>query len=145
MKSKDQQLLEEAYSSINQPINEGILGAIGSVFKPFIELNRMTKEVMARGTKFQTDLAALKNSGEGNQSEKNKVINQYLQEVTSIIDSADVDFDMSTAFETKLFSTIFRQLQQSLGGVSGDDVKRQLEIPDEIYRRLIKAAAQSPE
>jgi hypothetical protein len=137
MKNKDTQLLEEAYQSIKQPkpINEGLFDAIGSIFKPFAEFNKMTKEVAALTNKFQTDLATA--------ADKNKATNQFLGEVANVIDSSDANLDMVMAFEAKFFSAIFRQLQKSLGGVSGDEVQRQLEIPDQMYRRLIQAVVQS--
>ena len=137
MKSKDQQLLEEAYQAIKQPkpINEGLFSAIGSIFKPFAELNKMTKQVEALTSKFQTELATA--------TDKKATVNQFLQEVANVIDNSEVDLNMAMAFEAKFFSGIYKHLQKSLGGVSGGEVQRQLEIPDEMYRRLIHAVVQS--
>lgn len=137
MKNKDTQLLEEAYKSIKQPklINEGLFGAIGSMFKPFVEFNKMTKEVVDLTNKFQAELATA--------ADKNKTAHQFLREVANIFDNTEANPDMVAAFETRFFSGIFRQLQKSLGGVSGDEVQRQLEIPDDLYRRLIQAVVQS--
>lgn len=137
MKNKDTQLLEEAYQSIKQPkpINEGLFSAISSIFKPFAEFNKMTKEVEALTSKFQTELTTA--------ADKKATTNQFLQEVANVIDNSEVDLNMAMAFEAKFFSGIFRQLQKSLGGVSGDEVQKQLQIPDEMYRRLIQAVVQS--
>jgi hypothetical protein len=137
MNNKDTQLLEEAYNSINKPkpINEGLFDAIGSIFKPFAEFSKMTKQVEALTNKFQSELATA--------SDKNKATNQFLGEVASIFDNTEANPDMVMAFETRFFSGIFRQLQKSLGGVSGDDVQKQLQIPDQMYRRLIQAVVQS--
>jgi hypothetical protein len=137
MKYQDQQLLEEAYNSIKQPkpINEGLFGTIGSIIKPFVEFNKMTKEVEGLTNKFQADLATA--------TDKNKTAHQFLREVANIFDNTEANPDMVAAFETRFFSAIFRQLQKSLGGVSGDDVQRQLQIPDDLYRRLIQAVVQA--
>ena len=137
MKNKDQQLLEEAYKLIKQPklINEGLFDAIGSIFKPFVEFSKMTKQVEALTNKFQSELVTA--------ADKNKTAHQFLQEVANIFDHTEANPDMVAAFETRFFSGIFRQLQKSLGGVSGDAVQKQLQIPDDLYRRLIQAVVQS--
>ena len=136
MKSKDQQLLEEAY----QTVTEGIFASVGSAFKRLTTFGSATKQVVDKANKFRADLSAvMAKHGKGPSPEINHTVNSFLNEVIDILDNPEMDPEMSLRLEQTFFAEIYKVLRNATGGASGFDIRKQFEIPNEIFNRLLNA------
>lgn len=118
-----------------QELEEGVFGDIFTTVK----LSRaIVKEIKKWNSRFSSKNTQKPIDPKDNQLAKTE-FKEILNKVINMIKQSNLSPSMKSAFNYSFLASMFRRLKELFPNHSNEDLKKEFEIPDDIYKNMVSA------